>query len=145
MSKLSYNSYSFLLEKALKSMKKSAQKILKDLDCGITLEQWRVLKMIYEQEGLSQYEIADATLKDAPTATRIIDLLCKKSLVERRMDRKDRRRFNLFLTKAGSKKVKDLMPFILEQRKKGWKSLTDKDLNDLERILTVIHNNLKNA
>src|ERR1041385_3162163 len=103
-------------------MRRSAQRILKELNSGITLDQWRFLKMIYEEEGLSQYEIGEATLKDAPTATRIIDQLCKKKLVERRVDKEDRRRFRLHLTKTGSRKVDELMPAIMVERKKGWKS-----------------------
>jgi DNA-binding MarR family transcriptional regulator len=143
MTKLSYHSYSFLLEKTLKRMKRSAQKILKEANAGVTLEQWRILKILYDDGAMSQNEIGEITLKDAPTATRIIDLLCKKKLTIRKMNKSDRRKFDIILTEAGTKKVKTLMPIILREREKGWKSLSDKDLKELGRILTVIHDNLK--
>ena len=88
----------FIIERTAKRMKQSFKKILKEKNAGITVDQWVILQELKKEDGLSQFEIASRTFKDAPTVTRIIDLLCKKQLLRRLPDTTDRRKFNIFLT-----------------------------------------------
>jgi len=81
------------------------------------------------------------TLKDAPTFTRIIDLLCKKKLVERNQYNVDRRRLNINLITKGKKKVEEVSPIVLEMREKGWQNLSDEDYTTMIRILDTIYTN----
>jgi len=101
-----------------------------------------ILQLLDQQDGRSQFEIANETYKDAPTVTRIIDLLCKKELTERLADPEDRRRFKINLTQKGREKVKEVKPITKAFRKIGWEGLSDKDINHMSRILNEIFHNL---
>lgn len=134
--------YGFFIERTTKKIKQKLQRKFHALQAGITVDQWVVLDSLHEHPGLSQYEIAEKTYKDAPTVTRIIDLLCKKDLVERVMDESDRRRFNVFLTENGKAKITELLPVVIEMQEIGWGDLQDADYKQLLRILDIIFNNL---
>ena len=82
------------------------------------------------------------TVKDAPTVTRIIDLLVKKGLSERTMAENDRRKFNITLTDAGRSKFDEAYPIVAEVRKKGWGDLNNEDYTTLVRILDSIYANI---
>jgi len=133
--------YGYLLERTQKKVRQYFQKSLLAHNTGITVDQWIILDRLNRNDGLSQSEIADMTLKDAPTVTRIIDLLCKKELVERIQDNGDRRRLNINLTPKGKKKVEEVSPIVLEMREKGWQNLSDEDYTTMIRILDTIYTN----
>ena len=134
--------YGFFIERTIKKIKQKLQRKFNGLNAGITVDQWVILDSLNKEAGLSQYEIAEKTYKDAPTVTRIIDLLCKKELVERVMGENDRRRFNIFLTDKGEEKVAEMLPHVIEMQALGWGALKDEDYKQLMRILDTIFNNL---
>ncbi|MNC31371.1 Organic hydroperoxide resistance transcriptional regulator [compost metagenome] len=68
---------------------------------GLSPEQWSVLHVIAEQEGLIQKEIAGLSFKDKPTITRILDVLEEKGLITRKPGESDRRSFRLYATEKG--------------------------------------------
>ncbi|MCC5921652.1 MAG: MarR family transcriptional regulator [Cyclobacteriaceae bacterium] len=125
----------------MKKIRQSVQRRFNLLGFNITVDQWVILYYIFLHDGISQNELAIKTHKDAPTVTRIIDLLCKKGLVKRQMDGKDRRRFRIFMTDEGKKKVDIVLPEILKMRAQGLKGLQDGDLIQLMRILESIFKN----
>ncbi len=137
--------YGYLLERTQRKVRQYFQKALLANNTGITVDQWIILDRLNRNDGVSQSEIAGMTLKDAPTVTRIIDLLCKKNLVERTQDNGDRRRLNIRLTAQGKKKIEEVMPIVLEMREKGWQNLSDEDYAAMIRILDTIYTNFNDA
>jgi len=135
--------YGFYIERTAKCMKQNLQRRFNAMKFGITVDQWVILDVLYEHDGMSQYEIADRTYKDAPTVTRIIDLLCKKDLTTRVIDEQDRRRFNIFLTPEGKIKVEEMLPVVREFRHRGWEGLCKEDHEKLMVILDKIFNNFQ--
>lgn len=139
-----YNAYSFLLDRTARRVKQYAQQRFKEMGFNITVDQWLVLKQLYENKQIKQNELAERVFKDNPTLTRIIDLLCDKGLAERNMHPGDRRCFMVSLTPKGRKKVNDLLPKIQEVRLKAWDGLSRTDFNQFKRILNTIYANLGN-
>lgn len=137
--------WGYSIERTAKRMKQVYQRMLKAADTGITVDQWVILQLLSSRDGLSQLEIAERTNKDAPTVTRIIDLLCKKGLCERQLDAEDRRKFSICLTLSGKAKIKEVQPIVKAFRKKGWDGLTEADLNQLMRTLDIIYHNLEES
>lgn len=137
-----YNAYSFLLDRTARKVKQFAQRRFKEMGFNITVDQWLVLKQLYERERLKQNELAGLVFKDNPTLTRIIDLLCEKGLAERNMHPDDRRCFMVSLTSKGRNKVKEMLPRIQEVRLKAWEGLSERDFNHFRRILNTIYENL---
>ena len=67
----------------------------------ISPEQWTVLIFLWEKDGVTQQELCNATFKDKPSMTRLIDNMERQHLVVRISDKKDRRTNLIHLTKDG--------------------------------------------
>ena len=136
--------YFFKIDTTIKKIRQQMQKKFDDLKVDLTVDQWVLLDHIYrfESHGISQNELAEMTVKDAPTVTRIIDLLVKKGFSERTMAENDRRKFNITLTDAGRSKFEEAYPIVAEVRRKGWGDLNDEDYRIFVRILDSIYTNV---
>jgi len=132
----------FLLEKTARRLKQYFQQMLSKRGYKITVDQWVILQALYEKQEQSQLELAQATYKDAPTVTRIIDLLQKQDLVNRRADPEDRRRFKVELTAEGHQLIEELAPVLTEFRQTAWRDITVDQMNMLEQILNTVFTNL---
>lgn len=137
-----YNSYSFLLDRTARRVKQYAQQKFKELNLNVTVDQWLVLKHLYENEGMKQNELAELLFKDNPTLTRIIDLLCEKGLTVRKPHPSDRRSFHVSLTSKGKNKVEQIKPGIQKIRLKAWEGLSKKDFLHFQKVLNTIYKNL---
>ena len=129
------------LDRTLRQVRLDMGRRLKEKGIDITPEQWIILSSLYENDGQSQSELGDASFKNAPTVSRIIDLLCKKGLTERVPHAEDRRRHHIFLTDTGKKTVELAFPAIRESRKKGWQGLNETDYQHFIRIINQIFQN----
>ncbi len=138
-----YSMYSLLLDKTARRVKQYAQRRFKELGFNITVDQWLVLRHLHENDNLNQRELAELVYKDTPTLTRIIDLLCEKGMVERKVQPDDRRCFTVHLTPEGKSKVEQLKPQIKDVRLKAWEGLSEQDFNQFKRILDSIYVNLQ--
>lgn len=137
-----YNAYSLLLDRTARRVKQFAQQQFKESGFNITVDQWLVLKNLYEHPEMKQNELAELLAKDNPTFTRIVDLLCDKGLAERKANPSDRRSFIVILTPAGKKKVEQLKPKIRKVRLRAWEGLTERDFEHFKRVLNTIYQNL---
>jgi len=136
--------YGFFIERTAKKIRQHLQKKFNEIGADLTVDQWVVLDLLQETDGLSQNEIAQRSFKDAPTVTRIIDLLCKKGLLTRQADTKDRRKFSIVLTPAGKQKIAEIYPTVVSVRKQGWHGLSSEDYDRLISILNKIFDNMRN-
>src|SRR5215510_5974637 len=93
--------YSFITGKASTAIARRLQKNFKQKGIDITIEQWSVLYHLWKQDGLSQQELCNATFRDKPSITRLIDNLEKQKLVKRVASKTDRRINLVCLTEAG--------------------------------------------
>jgi DNA-binding MarR family transcriptional regulator len=73
---------------------------------GLTRVQWRVLKRIGQDQGMTQAELAETLELDPIAIGRVIDRLHKAGFVDRRRDPADRRCWRLHLA-PGSAMVMD--------------------------------------
>jgi len=138
-----YNAYSFLLERTARRVKQYAQFQFNCREFGVTVDQWSILKNLNQHADLSQKELAEYCGKDQPTLTRIVDVLVRKNLVERRANPADRRSFVVHLTAEGKQKIDMLAGNVGEIRMQAWKNLNEEDFDHLKRILNTIYDNLE--
>lgn len=138
----SYNQYSFILDRTARKVKQYAQNAFTEHQFDLTVDQWTVLRTIYENPDLSNKEMAELCGKDQPTLTRIIDLLIKKNLAERITNSSDRRSLRLQITKKGKSKIQEIAPKVAEFRMQAWNNLNEEDFAHFTRILNTIYNNL---
>lgn len=90
---------SFLIGKAGQQIARRAREKL--AAHGVTPTQYAVLKVLWEQDGLSGAELGGRLLIDSATITGIADRSQSAGLLERRPHGEDRRVHSLFLTGAG--------------------------------------------
>jgi len=134
--------YGYIIDRSAKAIKSDIKRRFKALGADLTPEQWLLLDRLKSVEGLSQVELGGSTYKDAPTISRIIDLLCKKGYAERKADSGDRRKFKIFITYKGREVLVLARPAILASRAAGWEGLSDEDYDHLIRIVNKIFVNL---
>jgi len=134
--------YGFVLEKTGKKIKQYLQKrfLYKGLD--ITVDQWVILYELYVHGTQNPVDLCERVYKDAPTVTRILELLIQKELVVRKTADQDRRRFEISLSSIGRTMVKKILPDVISFRQTGWKGLSNQDINHLQRITKKIEQNL---
>lgn len=133
--------FGFPIDRAIKMIRSKYNNAFKQLGFDITTEQWVLIEKLYWENGQSQTDLADGSYKNAPTVSRIIDLLAKKGFVERQRFENDRRRYKIFLTEDGKEVVETCYPKILELRESGWQNLSNEDYNTFMRIINQITEN----
>ena len=136
--------YSFKIDRLTRKMRQFSTNYLKSQDIDITVDQWGILRLLFEhKEPISQTDLAKLVIKDTPTTSRILDLLCKKGFVERKPNKDDRRKFDVILTSQGKKTVELINPLADKLRQDIFKDFTKKDFQDLERLIKAIENNME--
>lgn len=75
----------------------------------ITPEQWQALVYIWQKGTTTQAEIADITLQDAPSVSRMIGRLIKNGWIKKKTNPQDKRETFLTITSAG-KKLESILP-----------------------------------
>ncbi|NNE28376.1 MAG: MarR family transcriptional regulator [Saprospiraceae bacterium] len=133
----------YKIEVASKLMRQTFKRMLRERNSGITIDQWVLLQQLGEKDGISQWELANAVYKDAPTVTRIIDLLVEAGLVLRATDQDDRRKFLIRLTQAGKKKIREVEPLVQEFRSLLFNGMNKKQLKDFQVALDLMLKNLQ--
>lgn len=79
-------------------------------DFGLTEQQWRVLRVLWETDDVTIKDLADLTLIAAPSLVGIVDRLERDGLVMRQRLTTDRRKVNVAVTQAGAELEDKIMP-----------------------------------
>jgi DNA-binding MarR family transcriptional regulator len=106
--------YSFISGLASTAIARRLQKKFNVSGLNLTIEQWSVLYHLWKEDGRSQQELCNATFRDKPSITRLVDNLEKLALVKRVADAKDRRINKVYLT-ANAKKLQESSMLLAEE------------------------------
>lgn len=109
---------------------------------GVTLGMWYFLRVLWQQDGLTQRELSRRIGTMEPTTLNAIAAMERKGLVHRVRDRKDRRRQFVFLTEKGRSASHDLLPLAGEVVRDASRGLTLRELSLLLSLLSAIQANL---
>lgn len=121
-------------------MKNNLAKALKPYN--ITHEQWSLLKWLWVEDGISQKELSEKSLKDQPTITRILDKLERRGLIRRQVDSLDRRVSLIYLTKEGREIKPSLLPLAHHALEQALNGLSEEEKTVLQNLLNRISDNL---
>ena len=77
---------------------------------GATLQIWRVLAALREQDGRRMGDLSDTTSIEVSTLTRLVDNMEKQGLVARRRDADDARAILLHVAPAGRRLTQRILP-----------------------------------
>lgn len=116
---------------------------LKTDDIPLTREQWSVMAVLWENEGCSQQVLADATFRDRPGITRLIDNLEKEKLVIRQQDPEDRRSKLIFLTPKGKKLESEVLKALNQTIEIATKGIAEEHLKIMRTTFHQINQNIQ--
>ena len=135
--------YSFITGKASTAVARRLQKNFKEAGIEITIEQWSVLYHLWKEEGQSQQQLCDATFRDKPSITRLVDNLEKLKLVKR-VPSKDDRRINLiYLTKEAEQLQEQTMELASQTLSEALDGVTNGQIEIAKEVLQKVYDNLK--
>lgn len=135
----------YTIDKSIRSYRVFAQKRLREHGYSITIDQWLILKVLMENPGIMQQEVAEMVFKDNASITRIIDLLVKSNYLKRTVNPKDKRKSNLKVTRAGEKTMMEVEKIVLENREIALKGISAEDMEVAYRVLNQIIENSQSS
>lgn len=94
-------SIGFLVNKSAQKLKLELARSIKNKGLDISSDQCVVLLHLDKNDGPTQTDLASKLHKDRSNLTRILDVMEKGGLIERRRGSSDRREFNVFITQKG--------------------------------------------
>jgi DNA-binding MarR family transcriptional regulator len=135
--------YSFITGKASTAIARRLQKKFNTANLNLTIEQWSVLYHLWKQDGISQQELCNATFRDKPSITRLVDNLEKLQLVKRVPSESDRRINLVFLTRQAQKLQEDTMALAEETLNEALISVPPEKIDVCKEVLQIVYDNLK--
>lgn len=109
----------------------------------ISPEQLTVLSLLWKKDRVSQQELCNATFKDKPNMTRLIDSLEKMELVVRTPDESDKRNNLIVLTEHGKAIEEKAFKVANGTMLKALKGVTPEELAMGQKLLKKIFNNMQ--
>ena len=134
--------YSFITGVASAAIARRLQKKFNNSGLSLTIEQWSVLYHLWKKDGISQQELCNATFRDKPSITRLVDNLERASLVKRVAAEKDRRINLVYLTKQGQQLQESSMQLADQTLQEALKSVSADKIEICKQVLQVVYDNL---
>jgi DNA-binding MarR family transcriptional regulator len=135
--------YSFITGKASTALARRLQKNFKQNGLDITIEQWSVLYQLWKNDGMSQRELCNATYRDKPSITRLVDNLEKMKLVRRVPSKEDRRMNLIYLTDAARALQEGSMDLASLTLNEALTGVSAADIELCKSVLQRVYDNLK--
>lgn len=112
-------------------------------DADITIVQWLILRTLWAEDGITQRELSGRVgLFDSATVS-AIDTMEKAGLVLRSRNRDDRRKVNVYLTKAGRALEGKLLPYTREVNSAAEQGIGAGELEQCRETLRKLSSNLE--
>ena len=135
--------YSFITGKASTAIARRMQKNFKQNGIEITIEQWSVLYHLWKEDGMSQQALCDATSRDKPSITRLVDNLEKLQLVNRVASKDDRRINMIYLTPEAQELQEKAMELANQTLNEALEGVTHGQVEIAKEVLQKVYENLK--
>jgi len=134
--------YSFITGKASTAIARRLQKNFKQANVDVTIEQWSVLYHLWKQDGLSQQQLCEATFRDKPSITRLVDNLEKLNLVKRVASKNDRRINMIYLTQQALDLQEQTMELANQTLNEALEGVTNGQIEIAKEVLQNVYDNL---
>lgn len=112
-------------------------------DAGLTDATWVPLIHLHQTGGgLTQKELAALVGIDGSSLVRLLDILCRQGLAERRVDERDSRARLVHLTTQGEKRVAEIRQELAKGEQEMLADLSDEDIATILRSFDSIEHRL---
>lgn len=109
---------------------------------GVTVSQWRYLRELWEEDGLSSGELTRRVGRQGPTTVVAVQLLEREGLVTVEKSDTDRRKSFIRLTPRGRRLAATMSPLIREVNDFAMSDLSDAEIRTFKRLIVRIQRRL---
>ncbi len=110
----------------------------------VTTGQWSALRVLWEEEGLSQVELAQRMMVEKASLTPVLKALAAEGLITRTRNADDRRKVNIFLTASGRRLKSKILPLVGKINSRATRRLSAVEVHQLHTLLAHVMINLQN-
>jgi MarR family transcriptional regulator for hemolysin len=134
------NSLGFLCRIGFRRFAKAIEN--RTLRHGVSSGQWRFLRMLWQEDGITQSELSRRVDMREPTTVVAIQGLERKGFVFRRPDKADQRKVRVFLTPKAKSLERLLIPYVGEVNAIALQGVSARDVRAAKRVLLAVADNL---
>lgn len=142
MKKQTYNSSSRFISVTERLLVSKLQEEFNNNNIEITVEQWKLLFYLWDNDGVNQRDLSIRANKEKSTIARQIVDLENKELIIRESSEFDKRNKLIFITEKGKELEKETLKIANAITEKSEKNISEEDLNTVKRVLTQMIQNL---
>jgi DNA-binding MarR family transcriptional regulator len=110
---------------------------------NVTSAQWAFLRILWNEDGLNQKDVARRVGVHQTTAVPAISILERNGYVRRERSSEDKRNVFVYLTDAGKLLAHELIPFASEINQNSLAGISPEDADKLMELLLKIQRNLQ--
>lgn len=126
-------------------LKRHMHEHIEQLNLNITPMHLRVLKIINKKQSCTAIDIAQFLNRDKAQVTRLLNELIKQSLIEKVPNPEDKRSQRLLVTSEGMAILSQLETIDSKMNDKMMRGISQKELEEFERITGLMTDNLKHS
>lgn len=134
------NSLGYLCRIAFRNFSRALEK--RTLPHGVTAGQWRFLRVLWLEDGLTQRELSRRVGMREPTTVTALKGMEKSDLVRRQQSSEDRRKIHVYLTPKSRALQPTLAPYVAEVNEIAIQGLEPQEIEMLRRLLQHVGRNL---
>jgi MarR family transcriptional regulator, transcriptional regulator for hemolysin len=112
---------------------------------GVSSGQWRSLRVLWEQDGITQRELSERVGATEATTVSMIRRLVRDGFVERRPDPDDARKVRIVLTPRARRLQAKLVPYVAQVNELALQGVSEADRATVRRVLKQMADNLARA
>lgn len=109
---------------------------------GVTIGQWYFLRVLWDEDGLTQRELSQRVGMMEPTTVTALNGMEKRGYVRRVRNTDDKRKVNIFLTERGRALRNILLPHAIDVNIRAVAGVSVEDVETLRRTLHAMKRNL---
>jgi DNA-binding MarR family transcriptional regulator len=109
---------------------------------GVTVTQWRYLRELWEEDGLSTGELTRRVGREGPTTVVAVRLLEREGLVRIEKSDADRRKSFIWLTPRGRRLAATMAPLIRAVNDHAMSDLSEVEVRTFKRLIVRIQRRL---
>ncbi|MDP4178857.1 MAG: MarR family transcriptional regulator [Bacillota bacterium] len=133
-------SFGYIINLTARNVKKKLETKIKIYD--ITTSQWAVLKVLSEEDNLTQAEVAERLAADRATTGTVIDKLINKKLVYRNQCENDRRANRVNISDYGQELAEKISCEAVKCNHNALNGFNEEEIEKLINYLQRVNSNL---
>jgi MarR family transcriptional regulator for hemolysin len=134
------SSIGYLLRLAFRGFSRALER--RTMQYGVSSGQWRFLRQLWSEDGITQRELSRRVGMREPTTVVAVNSLERAGLVMRVPSKEDRRKTHIHLTAKARALEAVLLPMVAEVQSRATRGLSEEEVAALHRALSVMRANL---